>query len=250
MKRFFILLAFVAVSAAFMTSCSKDSKEPTYSARIATYSEDWGDGMDQWVYTFDEEGTCTGVIRNWVENGNAVLDKTWNFSWAYPVLTITGSNNYVITFNSNGLAATMTESGDGWAETYAYTYNSDGYLVSVSRDGDLRSEIVIENGNIKSWTRYSDGEWQTKNHTYSTVENVAGMHSIYSEQSGAGRWLQELGYFGKACKNLCETNQWAHSDIGSTFSYDFDLNENVTKVTKTYDGYDEISLYTWDMIED
>ena len=141
MKKIFIILSLIALSAILMTSCKKEKKDPTYSARIATYSEDWGTGVDQWVYSYDSEtGSVTGVVRNWVENGNSVLDKQWNFAWTYPVLTISGANNYEITFGDNGFAKTMKESGDGWAETYSYTYDANGYLISVSRDGDLRSD--------------------------------------------------------------------------------------------------------------
>lgn len=246
----FLKLAIVALVATVLTSsCEKKPKDPVFEAQIATYSEDWGSGMDQWVYTYNTEGKVTGVVRNWVENSNPVKDKEWNFAWAGNKLTITGSNNYEITFGANGYASTMTESGSDWAETYAYTYDANGYLISISRDGDLRSEITIENGNIKTWTRKSDDVWQTKNHTYSTVENKAGIYAIYSERGGASRWLQELGYFGKPCKNLCSSNQWTHSEKASSLTYDFDTNNNVTKVTKTYDGDNEISIYTWNMIE-
>ena len=251
MKKIFSILAMMIAVSVIVSSCKKDEpEEPEYKFMVETYSEDWGSGVDQWVYTYDATGKVTKVIRNWVENNNPVLDKQWDFVWANSTLTITGNNNYQITFGSNGYAATMTESGDGWAETYTYTYDSNGYLVSVSRDGELRSEIVIENGNIKTWSRLSDGVWQVKNHTYSTIENVHGIYNIYSERAGASRWLMEMGYFGKPCKNLCETNQWAHSDKGSTMQYDFDtVNNTVTKVIKTYDGYDEISLYTWESYE-
>ena len=75
------------------------------------------------------------------------------------------------------------------------------------------------------------------------------VYNIYSERAGASRWLMEMGYL-QALQEPCETNQWAHSDKGSTMQYDFDtVNNTVTKVIKTYDGYDEISLYTWESYE-
>lgn len=252
MKKALLMFAIVALAASMaLTSCKKPAPEPVYYPRMTTYSEDWGNGMDQWVYTYNTDGYVTKVVRNWVEAGNAILDKEWDFAWSYPKLTITGTDNYDITFGANGLVSTMTEKGDGWQETYSYSYDVNGYLVSVSRNNDLRSEIVIENGNIKSWTRFNkdDQVWQTKNHTYSHVVNFAGIHNIYSEQAGASRWLMETGYFGMPTMNLCSGNQWAHSDKASTMAYEFDTNNCVTKVVKTYDGYDEISLYTWEMVE-
>ncbi len=251
MKKIFSIMAMMIAVSVIVSSCKPvEPEEPEYSYRVATYAAEWSSGTDQWVYTYDATGKVTGIIRNWVVDNNPVLDKEWDFAWAYPNLTISGSNNYQITFGSNGYVSSMTESGDGWAETYTYTYDSNGYLVSVSRDGELRSEIVIENGNIKTWSRLSDGVWQVKNHTYSTVENEYGIYNIYSERAGAGRWLMELGYFGKPCKNLCATNQWAHSDKGSTMQYDFDTTNNtIVRVIKTYDGEDEISHYTWESYE-
>lgn len=246
MKKIILLVAIVA--SLVISSCKKPAPEPVYYPRLATYEEVWEEGTDQWVYTYNADGYVTGVVRNWVEGGNAVLDKSWTFTWSYPSLSITGSSNYDIVFGDNGYVKTMTEKGDGWQETYTYVYDANGFMTSVSRDGELRSTITIENSNIKSWTRTEDGELQTKNHTYSTVLNVAGIYNIYSEKAGAGRWLMETGYFGRPCNNLCESNQWAHSDIKSTMKYDFDVNNCVTKVTKTYDGWDEVSNYTWDMI--
>ncbi len=101
MKKIFSIMAMMIALSVIVSSCKKDEpEEPEYKFRVATYSEDWGTGVDQWVYTYGATGKVTKIIRNWVENNNPVLDKQWDFAWAYPNLTITGNNNYQI---SSGL---------------------------------------------------------------------------------------------------------------------------------------------------
>ena len=41
MKKTFLTIALAAVAVVALTSCKEEPKEPTYSPRIATYSEQW-----------------------------------------------------------------------------------------------------------------------------------------------------------------------------------------------------------------
>ena len=70
---------------------------------------------------------------------------------------------------------------------------------------------------------------------------------------GAGRWMVELGWFGKANANIVETNQWASYEGDDTkksfMTYEYDDNGFVTKETKTYGGKDEVYEFTWEVIE-
>src|SRR5690554_3068108 len=110
MKKIFSILAMMIAVSVIVSSCKPvEPEEPEYSYRVATYAAEWSSGTDQWVYTYDATGKVTGIIRNWVVDNNPVLDKEWDFAWAYPNLTISGSNNYQITFGSNGYVSSMTE---------------------------------------------------------------------------------------------------------------------------------------------
>ena len=154
----------------------------------------------------------------------------------------------LIVIGSNGYASTFS---DEW-DTYNFTYDEDGYLIKVVRDGEVKSNIVIEDGCIKSWSKFSEGVELIKNHTYSTTENVAGIYNIYTEAAGFSRWLAELGFFGKPTKYLCTGNQWDYSESGSEISYEYDENGFVTKEVKNFplDNWTENYSYTWNVIEE
>lgn len=204
---------------------------PVY--HVATFADDW----DTWYYEYNDDWTVRRVYRLW----DGQLDREWIFSYDGANLNVTGKNEYTMTLNDKGLVATFF---DGW-DDYAFTYDDDGYMVGITRNGEPRSNIVVEDGNIIRWSKFSDGAESWKVHTYTSVPNVAGVHCIYSEQCGASRWLVETGLFGKASADCHATNQWDYSEVGSTFSFEYDSNNCIVKETKVYDGYPENFFYTY-----
>jgi hypothetical protein len=249
-----LFVASIIILAALLSSCDKNKggEETTKRAQIATFTEsdqgaDWAD-----IYTYTwTDGKVTKVERTGLDGS---LNRTFTFAYSGNNLIVTCDKHegapaytyYTITLNDKGFIASLA---DEW-ETYTYTYNADNRITHIDRDGSPRSDIVIEAGNIMSWSKLSDGAWVTKAHAYSTDKNVAGIHNIYSEQGGCSRWFYETGLLGKGTENLCTSNQWSYSDKGSTLTYAADNDNNVTRETKTYDGWKEYYDYSWTIIEE
>jgi uncharacterized protein YxeA len=257
MKKIFYILTAVAISATLSLSCSNDDDDNNgnestgIKVRIASYTE--SDQDESWAdiykYTYNADGKVTKITR---EGLDGVINREYAFAYSGNTITITrddkdGDDPYTfltITLGSNGYASAMS---DEW-DNYVYTYNADGYMTKIDRSGELRSTITIADNCISTWTRLNNDAWQTKDHAYSAEENVAHIYNIYSEQFGSSRWLMETGLFGKAGVKLCSDNQWQHSAIGSTLTYELDNNKCVTKEIKTYDGWKEYYAYTWTVL--
>lgn len=201
--------------------------------RVATFADDW----DKWYYEYNEDGMISHIYRL---TGDGGIDREWLFDYSGNSLAVTGRDNYTITLNEDGYAATLN---DG-ANEYVYTYN-DGYLVKVERDGNIYSNIEVDNGNIMKWSRFTDGIEQIKLHTYSAVPNVGGAHCIYSERAGVSRWFVESGLFGKASASCHTSNGWDYSSSSSVFTFEYDSNGCIEKEIKDYDGYIENFFYTY-----
>lgn len=201
--------------------------------RVATFADDW----DKWYYEYNDNGTVKRIYRMDGEN----LDREWIFAYDGNNVSVTGKNEYSITLNEQGYAATFN---DGW-DVYSYTYNEDGYMTKVERGGKIFSNITIENGNIMKWSKFTDDVEQFKIQTYSSIPNTGGAHCIYSEKAGASRWLMETGLFGKASAYCHETNGWDYSATWSKFTFEYDANGCIVKEMKDYDGYVENFFYTY-----
>jgi hypothetical protein len=202
--------------------------------RVATFGDDW----DTWHYEYNNNGTPKHIYRLY----NNAIEREWLFDYDGTNVTVTGHDNYAITLNEQGYAATFTNGTD----TYEYTYDSDGYMTQVKENGNVVSNITIEDGNIMKWSRFADdGTEQFKIHTYSAIPNVGGAHCIYSESCGAGRWLVETGLFGKASADCHTSNKWDYSDTSSTFTFEYDANNCIAKESKNYNGDVENYYYTY-----
>ena len=201
--------------------------------RVATFADDW----DKWYYEYNDNGTVKRVYRL---TGDGGLDREWLFAYDGNKVNVTGKNTYSMTLNDQGYAAAFV---DG-STTYEYTYNEDGYMTQAKKNGSVTSNIVIEKGNIMTWSKFSDGVEKFKIHTYSAVPNVGGAHCIYSESSGAGRWLVETGLFGKASAH-CHTSGGWEGSASSVFTFEYDANNCIKQEMKNYDGYVENFFYTY-----
>ena len=212
----------------FMTS----AHVPVY--HVLTYSDDW----DTWHYEYNDDWTVKRIYRL---KSSGDLDREWLFAYDGNTVNVTGKNTYTITLNDMGYAEKFVSGSN----TYTYQYDEDGYMTHIDRDGAARSNLKIVDGNIMSWSKFSNDVEQWKDHTYTTTPNVAGVHCIYDEQGGASRWLVETGMFGKASVNLHETNGWDYSSSKSVFSFELDENNCVSQEIKDYNGSIENYYYTY-----
>lgn len=219
----------------------KEQETPVPVKRVKTYSL-VGDGWaDVYQYSYDDQGRVSRVFRE--------ERKAWDFSYENNKVIVKNASGNVafdITLGDNKYCKTMkNEDGD----VYTYIYNAEGYMVKSMKGEDVASDITIEDGCITVWTRWKEGTEQFKEHTYTKVKNVGGIHNIHSEASGLDRWMFETGLFGKGTAYLCGGNKWKHSDKASTLSYDYDKDGYVVAEHKDYPGYPEEFQYTWELVK-
>jgi len=241
-KNLFALLAVALVATCFV-ACNKEDDDPEEEAlkvRIATFADDW----DTWTYTYDEDGDLTNVYRE--------ETKQWNFRYNGDSIIITGYNTYELVLGSNGYVATMV---DEWGDVRTYTYDASGHMTQIKKNGTVVSNLSIADGCIATWSKWATKGTDTedtehfKTQTYSSVENVAGIHNIYSELFGGSRWLIETGLFGIPSDYLSESTVWDYSTSSAALTYEFDANNCVTKEIKTGADYVENYFYTWTVLE-
>ena len=219
---------------------------PTVTAyRILTLADDW----DKWYYEYNTDGTVGRVYRL---NTDGSLDREWKFSYNGHEITTTGKNEYKMTTNDKNLVVKfIPETG----KEYTYEYNAEGYMTKISLNGTVISNIVIENGNIIKWSKWTQAASDTapvehfKLHTYSTQTNPGGVHCIYSEQTGASRWLVETGLFGKGSVNCHLSSVWdyyeGNAEKTSTYSFKVDTNTNIIQEMKLYGSNLESYFYSY-----
>lgn len=225
--------------------------QPTY--RITSWADDW----DQYKYIYTD-GKVTKIEHYYEGDEGPVLDKEWSVTYAGNVVTIdyltdpeNNERDYTITLGENGYAASFA---DCW-DTFTYTYDANGYCTQIKKNGEVASNIVVEDGCIVKWSKFDDrdedgtAEEHWKIHTYGTEKNVAGIRNIYAER-GAGRWIQEMGFFGKGTAYLCTGNKWDYNDgQESPLNYELDENGCVTHELKGWEGEVENFYYTWEVVE-
>jgi hypothetical protein len=241
-KNLFSLMA-LALFAAFFVSCDKDDdnqQEATLKVRITTFADDW----DTWTYTYNTTGQLTNVYRE--------ETKQWDFAYDKDTINISGYETYKLVLGSNGYVATMT---DEWGDVRTYTYDASGHMTQIKKNGTVVSNLTIADGCISAWSKWATKGTDTqdtehfKNQVFSTVKNVAGIQNIYSELSGASRWLMETGLFGIPSTYLCESTVWDYSTSSAALTYVFDTNNCVTQEIKTGADYVENYYYTWTVLE-
>ncbi len=219
--------------------------QPTY--RITSWADDW----DSYKYSYNAEGKVVGVNRNEGERVWEVVYEGNTVRINYLTDPADEEKFYTITLGENGYAASFA---DCW-DTFTYTYDANGYCTQIKKNGEVDSNIVIEDGCLLKWSKFDDrdgdgtAEECWKIHTYGTEKNVAGIRNIYAER-GAGRWIQEMGFFGKATAYLCTGNKWDYNDgQESPLNYELDENGCVTHELKGWDGEVENFYYTWEVVE-
>ena len=252
MKKFFAIAALFAVAAFSFTSCGGD--EDTAKVRIKTYAyteekngvpEDWA---DVWTYNYDEAGKLINITRG--EN-----DRTWDFTYSGNTVTIKyvkegqDKGNIVMTLDAKG---NCTKYVDEYGDEFNYTYDENGYIIQVKKFNDLKSDVVIENGNIKQWSKIEGETTYQKLHTYGAAKNVNNIRNIYAE-FGAPRFMREAGFFGKGTAMLCTTNQWDYSQDPSQLDYEYDKDGNIAAEKKSFptkeNSKTEVNKYTWESIK-
>jgi len=251
MKKILFAIAFLAAGVAAFSGCNKDDEkeEAKLVKRLTMCGDDW----DKYYFTWNEDGTIKEVNRNPSTDYESGYERTWTFTWSGSTATV----KYVkegeekspisITLGSNGYISTYT---DEWGDVRNLSYDKNGYLTKIDKAGDVKSNIVVENGNYVKWSRFNDGVEQFKIQSFLTDKNVGGIHADYADKTDPARWFYEIGLCGKPSTNLMDQAAWDGSESVAVHTYEKDADGYVTKVSKVYGTDDpELYYYEWEVVE-
>ena len=229
------ILTLSAAMLLIVASCSKSKDEPTdEQLQDCLTSEVLIDGSTDF-FTHDQNGN----VLTWTHDGG--LDKR---TYTY--------NNATITMRTTGVYSETYQLSQGRinsSDYYKYSYNKDGYLTEV------RNEVTNGNTIKVNSTRLT---WTSGNLTKTEElqdNNVVGTTTFeYSNETRPSNYIDYgfgipydsnlAKYFGKQSKNLISKVTSPNIDPLS-FKYSKDANGNVTKVTTTSVGYEDILEYKY-----
>ena len=268
------VLTFLAAAAILMTGCNKNnqdvikpsddpstnpSEEPAKpsdepSAEPATIEKvvktayleavcDWPEendwkavkiGETRWEFEYDEYGRVL-KLKNTDKTNSYIFDYDDDFKGC-DVITEDDDEivKYRLELNDKFLCTKMTNNTEDPAVVWTYEYDADGYQTKASKDGAAKTEYAIQNGNIFTWSR--DGN-RFKEHKYNSTDNVADLHTSYSEDAGLSRLFYETGLFGRSSAKVCTEAKWQDRDSKATYEYEFDeATGGIIHETKYYAG--------------
>ena len=166
-------------------------------------------------------------------------ERTWTFTWNGNKASVKyikegeEQSPLSITLGSNGFVSSFT---DTWGDVRNCTYDQEGHLLKVLKGSDPKCNCVWENGDLKKWSRFSDGEEQYKIQAFYADENLGGIFADATDKAGIDRWMIEIGLFGKPSKHLLKNAVWEGSESVAELEYEKDADNYVVKATKYYDG--------------
>ena len=223
-------------------------------AHLASHYDEAAGPYGGRMFRYDEAGKLVGVDETWLNEDGST--GTWNLDVEYTDNKVifkeqeSGNVDREWTIGTNGYVSSVTK-----GETvYAYSYDADGHLVEIKENGEVCSVITWKDGNLVSWSKEKELKDENdeytiariKAQTYTTQENIGGVHIVFSEKSSMSQWMYETGLFGKASKNLVATDQWTNSETGATFDYRYDNDGYVIASFKYYgDKLDDEKYYVW-----
>ena len=266
MKKVIYAFALLAAVAAAFTGCKKDGDDTKVVKRLVSCGDKW----DVYSVSYNADGTINAVQRNYDET-KQVWEKEWLFTWNGKNATAEykekgvkkGDRDQTFTFGDNGF---LSSYANHWGDTFTFTYE-DGYLKNIKYKNADKCNCVWENGNLVKWSRFvekkdEDGnkvkdengnqvyeeEWKIQ--TFTTEKNTFGIFPDATDKADVQRWMFEVGYVGKASKNLLDQAAWKDAEKAAVHTYTKDADGYVTEVSKVY-GTDEPELYyyQWEKVE-
>ena len=191
-------------------------------------------GETKWEFVYDDYGRIFKLTTSDKEH-SYIFDYDDDYKGCD---VITEANDEIVKYrlelNDKLLCTKMTDHTADPAEVWTYEYNADGYQTKASKDGSVKTEYVIQNGNIFTWSR--DGS-RFKEHKYNSTDNVADLHTSYSEDAGLSRLFYETGLFGRGSAKVCTEAKWQDRDTKATYEYEFDeATGGIIHETKYYGG--------------
>ena len=192
-------------------------------------------GETRWDITYDEYGhILSALVKGDKEKG---YEFDYNDDFTQCDVNRESDKDIVIyslKLNDKGLCTEFTDNTEDPARVWTYTYDADGFQLTASRDGEVKTQYAIQNKNIFTWSR--DGS-RYKEHKYSTKDNVADIHTSYSEDAGLSRFLYETGLFGRSSEKECTEAKWQDRDSKATFEYEYDeATGGIVREVKYYAG--------------
>jgi hypothetical protein len=214
--------------------------------KSVSFWADWQGGTEKWEFTYDDNSKITKFDDYW----EGALDKTILYDYSVSgklTLMRDGSAWHEYDLNSSGY---ITKDDDG----NTFEYDANGFLVKYYEYWDnadhLKYFIENENGNVIRITTYDDDgvtAKKVKEFFFTSGDNTDGIQQTNAIDN---EWKQMGNFYGKPSALIVDYFEyWDPREIPitkskSSFIYEFDGSDRVTKATKTLtDGSTEVWEY-------
>lgn len=235
---------FVSIIALSFMACGKKDVDAPTPAPAATNAlvKKMTESLSVSNYEYDAQGRLSKIFRSsgikteYTYAANLITQTTYkangDFDFAY---------KYELDAKGKAVKTTLSSNAN---YTVVHVYNSEGYLIKHIDNINGQSsgaDYFYSNGNLDS-IRYINGSnnwYMTRKKTYYTNQsNVLGDESNYGNFFG-----------GKQNKNLLKSDLYISADGLSTnltnYSYEFDAQGRVNKLTTTHDANLNIYYYEY-----
>lgn len=219
--------------------------------KSVSFYADWAGGTEKWEFSYD---ATTKKVSQFVDYWENAVDKTVTYDYSVPgklTLTKDGSSTYGA-YDINA-AGQIIKDQDG----NTFEYDENGFLVKYYEfwgDADhLKYQMTITNGNIASITTFDDDgitAKKIKEFTYTNGDNSDAIHQANATDS---EWKPVGNLYGNPCAKLVDYFEYWDPRVTpivksrSTFTYEFDAKDRVSKATKTLtDNSTEVWEYTYE----
>ena len=214
--------------------------------KSVSFWADWAGGTEKWEFTYDANSKITKFDNFW----EGALDKTILYDYTVAgKLTLTRDGDVYGEYDLNS-SGYITEDQDG----NKYEYDASGFLVKFYEYWDNADHLkyFIENadGNVIRITTYDDDGVTAKKIKEFFYTSGANIDGIQQTNAVDNEWKQMGNFYGIPSALIVDYFEYwdpRESPITkskSSFTYEFDTNDRVTKATKTLtDGSTEVWEY-------
>jgi len=268
MKRslMFLSAAVLALSTAFISSCSDDEsgggKEiPPALIKSITLNENSGDNVVTWTFTYDDQDR---LILTEVNEDGFEYDITYDYSVANRLTELEdGLYESVFVLDEEGRIIKGLWDAEEEDDNFdGYEYDEDGYLIRrYYKEDGIEYEIdaaTVVDGNITVHSRYDGDEIdRTKDFFYLPSATALNVSNLPQANLRNSERRTVSGLYGKGSKKLVDYLELNYvgapeDKVTNKNTYTFDENNRVLTIQRTGvdangddTGLDELFTYTY-----
>lgn len=243
------LLSLLILSSLISFSCKKESSKEDQTNNNTCYITNWEEGNISINYVYDANDR---IVTENITKGAGLYElpakRTFNYkSDRITVNELPSNIAYDLLLSSNKVVK-FSFKPDRYSEV---TYSADGYVSKISdyNNGDNKllhtKEFIYQSGNLTSIIATGAIGMPNQNIETYTLEYYGDKKAIEGVDLALNKFIMpdwdladyfapfqlQAGLFGKPSANLLKAVRFPHNGEYFSFTYDFDKNDKVTKIT-------------------